>query len=96
MRIMYSVTQYTDFNKAVITLKMSYVSWHTWSIFTKLTNVEQHYVHISYAKFPKTDNECAKYAQKFRATWWNSWVRHSVTNQDMGFFPDGHWNFSLT
>lgn len=25
MRIMYSMTQYTDFNKAVITLKMSYM-----------------------------------------------------------------------
>jgi hypothetical protein len=42
------------------------VSRYTRSIFTKLTNAEQHYVHISYAKFPKADNECVKYGQKFR------------------------------
>jgi hypothetical protein len=66
MRIMYSMPQYKDFNKAVITLKN--VSWYTWSIFTKLTNTQQHYVHISYAKFSKAYNECAKYGEKFRGT----------------------------
>ena len=73
-----------------------HVSWYTWSIFTKLTYAEQHYAQISYAKFPKADNECAKYGQKIVGTWWHNWVRHSVTTRkDMGFIPDAHWNFSL-
>jgi hypothetical protein len=72
--------------------KSHFKSRCTWSIFTKLTNAEQQYVHISYAKLPRANNECAKYAEKFRGMWW-----HSVTNRkDMGFIPDGHWNFSLT
>jgi hypothetical protein len=88
----YRLQQGSHYFKNVI-----YVSWYTWSIFTKLTNAEQHYVHTSYAKFPKADDECAKCGQKFGGTWWHSWLRNSVTNRkDMDFIPDGHWNFSLT